>query len=272
MSFYSLQMLEKKIPCLFNDKPDTTDSSQYKLIRTGDIIVKFQDYGWIPWILEDELEELKSKPLTSAHIIRLRTHDDFGTIKDSSSNLHTEIIIINSSNTKTALQIRIGLFREICSNGMVVGEDIYPVFKMKHIGAVRDDLIEYIKNLPTQFKSFSGMLANMENRQLSQSEIYDMGKMSLLLKYKYKQLPTHQQIEDITTAQRFEDSSSDLWHVFNRIQENVINGNYFNSYTNEDGDNKLIKAKALTSNINSIDLNKQLFSLATQYLNSSSHA
>lgn len=268
MSFYSLQMLEDKVPCLFNNEPAKNASSKYKLIRTADIIEKFNNHGWKPWISDDEIKELKSQTLTSAHVVRLRTNDNFARMKDSNSNLHMEVIILNSSNTTQALQIRIGLFREICSNGMVVGEDIYQAFRMKHLGNIKEDLTKYITNLPTQLKSFSGMLANMENRHLTQNEIYDMGKVSLLLRYKHKNIPTHEQIEDVTTAQRFEDSSSDLWHVFNRIQENIMNGNYYNSYINEDGETKSIKARAITSSINSIDINKQLFSLATRYLKS----
>lgn len=269
MSFYSLKMLEDKVSCLFNDKPTKIASNKYKLVKTADIVEEFNKFGWYPWILDEELKDLKAVTPTSEHILRLRTENEYGTIRDRHSDVYMEVLIANSCNTKKALQIRIGLFRQVCSNGMVTGEDLHKPFVMKHVGNIHSDLRQYIQNIPSQIKSLDGVIKQMEHKVLTQSDIYDMARVALLIRYQHKKLPSHDQVQDVINIQRIEDNSFDLWHVFNRIQENVLNGNYYNQYLDEEGEMKSMKARAITSKSYGIELNKNLFSLATRYLRGS---
>ena len=68
-------------------------------------------------------------------------------------------------------------------------------------------------------------------------------------------------IEEVAFAQRKEDTNDDLWTVFNRIQENIIEGNF--EYKTPGG--KLRQARVIKNFKQDMDVNKKMFSKAIEY-------
>ena len=68
-------------------------------------------------------------------------------------------------------------------------------------------------------------------------------------------------IEDILSVSRAEDEGNDLWKVYNRIQENLINGNY--EIKTKKGSRKGSSIKSID---NGIKINEGLWNLAKSYL------
>jgi hypothetical protein len=67
-------------------------------------------------------------------------------------------------------------------------------------------------------------------------------------------------ITSVLSAQRPEDKGSDLWTVFNRVQENIMEGNF--PYRTLTG--KVRQARKIKNFKQDLDLNKQLFSKALE--------
>jgi hypothetical protein len=68
----------------------------------------------------------------------------------------------------------------------------------------------------------------------------------------------HVNVDELLTSTRTQDEGSDLWVVFNRIQEKLVGGGY--TY------NRGRKARSVKSFQKDIELNEQLFELAGSYL------
>ena len=64
-------------------------------------------------------------------------------------------------------------------------------------------------------------------------------------------------VDELLAAERTEDEGNDLWVVFNRIQEKIINGGY------KSGSRKTRSVKSFQKDI---EINEQLFELAEAYL------
>ena len=69
-------------------------------------------------------------------------------------------------------------------------------------------------------------------------------------------------VDELVKVRRSEDASPSLWHVFNRIQENVIRGGFNVSMprrTSQGLDIRPRRMRTITSIAQSIDINRKLW-------------
>ena len=71
----------------------------------------------------------------------------------------------------------------------------------------------------------------------------------------------HSAIEEVLECQRKKDEGMGLWEVFNRVQENIIEGNFH--YKTKKG--KVRQARVIKNFKQDIDLNKGMFKKAMEY-------
>ncbi len=70
-------------------------------------------------------------------------------------------------------------------------------------------------------------------------------------------------IDEVLIPQRLEDNGTSLWKVFNRIQENIIEGNF--TYSTLKG--KIRSARKIKNFQQDLSLNKEMFAKALEYVN-----
>ena len=70
-------------------------------------------------------------------------------------------------------------------------------------------------------------------------------------------------IDEVNASQRTEDTGGDLWSSFNRIQENILEGNF--KYKTKNG--KLRFARPVKNFVQDVNLNKEMFKVALEYAN-----
>jgi hypothetical protein len=68
-------------------------------------------------------------------------------------------------------------------------------------------------------------------------------------------------IKDVSTARRQADMGNDLWSTFNVAQENILRGGFVNGTTRR-------KVRSISNIQKDIDLNQQLWELASNYAGS----
>ena len=69
-------------------------------------------------------------------------------------------------------------------------------------------------------------------------------------------------IEDILEPKRDADKGNDLWTIFNVVQEKIVNGEFHAALKGA----KVRKVRKIQSFEKNIEVNKELFKLATSYL------
>lgn len=101
-------------------------SDRYNVIPTQDIITEFERFGFelqdvsLARIIREEKEN-KQK-----HLVRMSQAEKlFG-------EMRVDVIIQNSYDRSSALNIRIGMFRFACANGLIVGSNLMPTFRIVH--------------------------------------------------------------------------------------------------------------------------------------------
>ena len=226
--------------------PKTSD--KYKFISTADIVSKFGEFGWHP-VKYTEANTRKYQGYQT-HVVQLGCPDG-GVAKVGDCNLR--ILIINNHHASKALQIKVGLFRLVCSNGLVVQDADFGSLSVRHMGLTVDaQLAEILEKIKVIAESLRTKLAAWQTHILTTEERNEFARNALATRFKPEEV-TSDMISAVQMANRAEDARGDAWTVFNNVQENLIRG--------FDSADRTRRIRRIGSVQRDLDINAQLWTL-----------
>jgi len=144
--------------------------------------------------------------------------------EDLPADGHFEILMFNSHDRTKRYQLSAGVYRMICSNGLIVASHMLSRTVLTHYH-VRHSIAELVSEA-TALAARSGMVMDivesMRDRVLTVGEQLDLARKAIDIRY--RGIPTDLRPETLLNVRREEDAGDDLWHTFNRVQENMIVG------------------------------------------------
>ncbi len=209
--------IRRVAPSIFADAPHESRSERYSYIPTAAVLTELRKEGFQPFMVTQTRVRDEGKREHTKHMIRLRHASQ---INGAEAN---EIVLLNSHDGTSSYQMLAGMFRFVCSNGLVCGDTVADV-RVPHKGDVAGHVIE------GAFEVLSGFEQVKESRDLMRSITLDDGeaevfaRAALSLKYNDPSKPTPITESQILMPRRFDDRRPDLWSVFNRTQENLTKG------------------------------------------------
>jgi hypothetical protein len=208
-------------------------------IPTLDVITKLQDEGWqLSGVAE---QRGKNRKITSNYV-QLQ-HPDFAVQNSKGKDeAFTSITLSNSCNGSRPLQMSLGLFRQVCTNGLIRFDQHAETEKIKHIEVNARDLDRFVVSMNGKASQLLTEVNEMKHKGLSLEDMRKLAHEAARLRYNNLD---DINIDDLLIVNRVEDESNDLWTIFNRIQENLTHDV---KNMNED-----------------IRLNQQLFSLVENF-------
>jgi hypothetical protein len=202
------------IPQLLTMTPAPGVTSRYGFISTAQTLQPFFDAGYE--ITSAQTKRVRRQPEERApyvkHLLRLRPAQP---ITPLVGEVIPEVLLINSHDGSTKFRLLAGLFRLVCSNGLIVADATFGELTIPH----------------TQLKSGGALdAAHTMARQASLVATRDVPAMMA------KRLTPGQALDfaesfapdlrpmDLLMVRRDSDAPSNLWTVFNRVQENLTKG------------------------------------------------
>ena len=265
-SYLTKDQLRKICPVAFKDAPTNPDvTDRYLFVNTETIIDDLDKLGWKP--VSAAMRKSRGKDtIFSKHLVSFQNPDIKITSKDG-DDAFPRIIMTNSHDGLQAFKFSVGIFRLVCSNGLVVADEKFSEFKIRHKGytfaELRDVVAQAVKDLPNKVE----VLNKMRNKILTQDEKQKLALDAMLIRAgitpdsdKAKEFEYDQEtIQDILEPKRKEDKGDDLWKTFNVIQEKITQGEFHAALKGA----KVRKVRAIRSFEKDLEVNKQLFKLAT---------
>ena len=235
--------LQLIVPSAFSSDKHDSRSERYTYIPTNNILDRLRDEGFQPYYATQSRTRDQDKRDFTKHMLRLRRHDQIN------GKEVPEIILLNSHDGSSSYKMIPGMFRQVCSNGLVAWKDFGEI-RVPHKGAY------------TVLKTFDAVDENidlMKSIQLTLPEQRLFGKTALELKYDGKPAPITP--EQIINPRRVLDRGQDLWTTFNVVQENVIRGGIRGR--TEKG--KMTRTREVTGIDGDIKLNQVLWKMAEEF-------
>jgi hypothetical protein len=156
-----------------------------------------------------------------------------------------------------------GIFRLVCSNGMVVADDLNEI-RIKHSGDVIPQVIEGCIEILGRLPEASESVREWSALRLTEGERAAFGAAALALRYdETEEAPFS--ADKLLTVRRFDDANPNLWATLNTVQENVIRGGVGYVLRDENGRRKQMRRTREIAGIDqNVRLNRGLWVLAQE--------
>lgn len=257
------ETLRAQAPSIFATGPMAGVSQRYTFVPTAEIVQELRGHDWVPVSVEEQRIRLETRRGFQKHLLRFRRAEQMQTLEE----WNVELVLINSHDTGCAYQIHAGIYRRICSNGLVMSNGSFSAIRFRHTGLLGGEIVQASVRL-LDFAPRIGELVNrFRERQLELREAQEFARHALLLRYdSLADAPVEP--DTLLQAQRPEDEGSDLWSSMNRIQENLVRGGVSDWHKDRRG--KLRSVRALRGIDSKVILNKGLWNLAERMANGES--
>jgi hypothetical protein len=194
-----------------------TTSDRYGFIPTSAVVSELERAGFIPvQVNEARVRQLQRKGFQK-HLLRFRHRDHLNRVGDTIP----EVVIVNAHDGSSAYRIMAGVYRLVCSNGLIVGSSFADI-RVRHTPRAAEDVVDASFRVIEALPSIQHGIQTMRDTALEPEERVVFARAALELRYFDQPAPVTP--EQIVVPRRTDDRAGDLWTTFNVAQEHLVRG------------------------------------------------
>lgn len=265
--------LRRRAPSVFATEPWSGVSSRFAFIPTIDVVESLREAGFYPVAAAQSRVRIAEKSDFTRHVLRFRRESDIvvrpRVVDGNAHHFYApteapeipEIVLTNAHDRSSAYCLDAGLFRLVCSNGLMVSSGSLASIHVRHTGDVVREVIEGSFRIIDETPNLLERVGAMKAIPLSEGEQRGFAKAAALVRWGTDEagnVAAPFEPERLLRARRTADERPDLWSTFNRVQENLIRGGIRGRSTS----GRRVKTRAVASVSEDSRLNKALWILA----------
>jgi hypothetical protein len=251
-------------PSIFTNQKSPIRGKNYSVVQTTELIHQFIESGLVPVWAKQRVSRLEEKRLYARHMIRFRRSRQIEIV----GSVYPEVILINAHDGSSSVNLMSGLYRTVCENGLIIATASFGQETIRHSRrTAMADAVEAAHRIIKHSENAGKTIKLMMNRRLSESEKEDLSSIAHKIRFgNLSELGKAVNSSLLLAHRRAEDEGDDLWYVFNRLQENVMKGGMVVRMDESIRRRKTVKVKPITGVAQLIDINRQLWEAAVQYV------
>lgn len=264
MDYLNLNEIGQKCPSALTQKPSKHLSHIYRFIPTTEVMDILGDQGWNPTqaVQTRTRKGYEASSPYKKHMIRFRNESHINLSKEM-GDTHPEILLTNSHDGSSSFKFHVGLFRLVCSNGLVIADKTFDSFRVMHKGFKKEDILDVVSKTTEKIPMVVGRVQSMMGKELTSTQQYDFAKRVADVRWgEDKMIDVNQMLQ----IRRQEDAGNDLWSVFNRVQENLLQGGILTITPKDNGKVRRSRSRAIRSIDQNLEVNKMLWTLSESIL------
>lgn len=261
MRALSLDEVRQAAPQAFAANPRPGLSAKYSFLPTSRIISDMDSLGWKVCEAKANRSRTSVNREFGNHIIKFYHPEVY--IQDQEGNVESyiNVVVMNNHTGTGSFKFELGIFRLVCSNGLIIKDKDMGSFNIRHSGYSFDQLQETLNGAIERLPDMVGRINEYNMITLTAEQQTDFARKALALRSYGDRVPTDAELAEFLAPRRREDQGDSLWVVLNRIQESVMKGGYH--LTNARG--RARRAKSIKNIQQDMKLNQQVWELATEY-------
>ena len=244
-------------------QPYHAQSSRYAFIPTSKVIEGMRAAGFAPVSAIQSRARLQDKKEFTKHMIRFRPYNALQQAAVVGDSV-LEAVLVNSHDGSSAYKLMCGVYRFVCSNGMVVADSLLEAIHIRHTGNVIREVIDGSSRILEQAPVVLDTINRWKTLTLKPAEQELFARGAHMLRFERDEetdeAKTKIQPRDLLSARRRDDSGADLWSTFNRVQENSIRG--VKTWANTGTRIERVSSRAVKGIDGDVKLNRALWTLA----------
>jgi hypothetical protein len=272
-TFGNLPLTEDEIrlraPSVFAESAHESRSEKFRAIPSISALRALKREGFSVFSARQSWSRDTSKRPFAKHMIRLRRED--GRQRRVGDSIF-EVVLRNGNDGSSSWDLVPGLFRIRCLNGLVSQIGDFGTYRVRHSGDVTTKVVDGTYAILERSEAVLSAVESWGRIYPKVDLQMELARRALAIRYPDPDSLSANGIkpEALLSLRRFEDGDSDLWTIWNRVQENVIKGGLFGRATLPDG-----RARRFTTRpVRGIDadhrINNELWSLGQEIANAAS--
>lgn len=221
----ALEAIRQVAPAVFAEAPRADRGPRYRYVPSITPLQALLDTGWGVYEASQQRSYDGDKDPYMKHMLRLRKLEDFQHRPTVGEEV-AEVIMRNAHDGTSRYHITAGLFRFVCSNGMMVGQKMAGFSIIHSTGSqTTDEVLTAAERVVTeQFPLMLEQVDRFKRIALPSAQAYRLATRAVELRYGHSLPPFP--VDDLLRVRRPEDQEPTLWNVLNRVQEASVYGGW----------------------------------------------
>ena len=260
MIILSNEQIAQLAPAVMSTEHKAGLSEHYTHIPTIQVVEDMRKLGWEPVQAIGVKARKGGNSAIKKHLVKFRNEGVFMADENGNVDSYIEVLLTNSHDGSSTFRFEIGIFRLVCSNGLVVKDHDLGELKIRHMGYDFEMLRALINTMIEKLPDVVGRINKFADSPISDELAQEFALKAAQLRFgdNMKNLDPNM----LLLIERQEDANNSMWSVLNRVQEKLVNGGFY--YQNEKGKSR--KARKIKNFTQNIDFNSQLWELADEYV------
>lgn len=243
-------------PAVFQDAPHPDRSDKYVYISTETVLDAMLEAGFGVSRAQQTRARSAEAAGFARHLLSFRPLRSFNVAKVGDAI--PEVVLLNSHDGNCAYRLHVGIFRLVCENGMVAGRNFESI-QIRHRGTPALEVVEQTHHI---FDNYVPRLQNWvglaQDFKLTPRQQNQFAREAQLIRYDKDAFDP----KELLVVRRDEDEGDSLWHVYNRVQENLMRGGI--EFKNANG--RQCETKPINRVTKDVIYNQKLWDLASDLL------
>lgn len=253
--------IRQAAPQAYAASPKPGLSAKYSFLPTSRIIEDMDSLGWKVCQAKANRSRTQVNQEYGNHVIKFFNPDVF--IQDSEGNVESyiNVVVMNNHSGTGSFKFEMGIFRLVCSNGLVIKDRDMGSFNIRHSGYSFEQLQETLNDAVGKLPQLVTKINQLNMVTMTAEQQKDFATKALALRSYTDRVPTEGELAEFLAPRRTQDQGDSLWVILNRVQESVMKGGYH--IQNARG--RFRRAKSIKNIQQDIKLNQQVWELAMEY-------
>lgn len=217
--FLTRQELTARIPSAFATQPHSSRSERYHQVRTDEVLERLFEAGFGVTSAQQGKSKIEGKAAFTKHMVRLRQVDAQMIVGETVP----EVVLMNSHDGTSAYHLFFGLFRVICSNGLVVGS-AFDSYRFGHTARLANEVVDASFEIIGQAALAQERIQSFRASTMSDDDMGYFARAAHVLRFGERAEEASVRPRQLLEARRREDAGNSVWEVMNRVQENAMVG------------------------------------------------
>jgi hypothetical protein len=259
--FLTTSEIKQRAKSVFTDTAGPSTSEKFTHIPTYKVIDDMAQLGFGVVDAKEVKARAKNSIGFQKHLVVFRNPDIVINGADGDT-VYPQILLSNSNDGKNAFTFTSGIFRCVCENGLVISTKQFSDLKIRHMGYTFEALQEKVRAMVEQLPLTVESMNKMKGIQLSEEQAKELATKALTTRFTEEQIQSVKiDLDLLLEPTRSEDKGSDLWSVFNVIQEKILEGDF--QYLSGA---KIRKARKVKNFKQDMEINQKLFAMAAEFI------
>lgn len=208
----SREELSHRAPSAFAEKAHEATTERYSFFPTSSVVEALRESGWAPVITQEQRTREEGRRGFQKHLVRFHRRTELNTTPLGDSRL--ELVLMNSHDGGCAFRLFAGVFRVVCTNGLIVADATYGAVSIRHTHRTVDEVITASQKIAGDSDQIGTRIESFRQRPLTDEQRLDFATRALTLRYEsVEQAPVYPSV--ILQPNRAADQGNSLWQTFN---------------------------------------------------------